>query len=79
MVLVQDDHVIEQLSPCAPNPSLRDPVLPRAPECRSLRLDAKILNRFANLIREDRIVIEDEKSRSRVVGKGLAKLLNDPG
>jgi len=32
MAFVQDDHVIEQFSPDAANPSLGDSVLPRAPE-----------------------------------------------
>lgn len=79
MVLVQDDHVVEQLSPCAPNPSLRAPVLPRAPECGSPRLDAEILDRIGDPIRENGIVVEDEESWSCFVGKGLTKLLNDPG
>ncbi len=42
VVLVQNDQVIEQLSPGAPNPSLSDPVLPRAPECSSPRLDPEL-------------------------------------
>jgi len=36
------------------------------------------LDRFSDTIREDGIVIEDEKARSRVVWEGLAKLLDDP-
>ena len=46
VVLVQDDHVIQQLSASVADPPLGDPILPRAPEGRSLRLDSKILDRL---------------------------------
>ena len=44
MVLVQDDHVIEQFSPYAPNPSLGDPILPRAANRRSSRLRSDLID-----------------------------------
>jgi hypothetical protein len=46
VVLVQDDHVIQQLSASAPDPPLGDSILPRAPKGRSLRRDSKILDRL---------------------------------
>jgi hypothetical protein len=48
VVLVQDDHVIQQLSASAADPSLGNPILPRAPKGRSLRLDSKILDRLSD-------------------------------
>ena len=46
MVLVQDDHVIQHLSASAADLSLGNPILPRAPKGRPLRLDSKILDRL---------------------------------
>ena len=48
VVLVQDDHVIEQLSASTPDPSFGNPILPRASEGRSSRLDSKILDRLCD-------------------------------
>ena len=48
VVLVHDDHVIQHLSASAADPSLGDPILPRAPKSRSLRLDSKILDRLSH-------------------------------
>jgi hypothetical protein len=48
MVLLEDDHVVEQRSPCAADPSLGDSVLPRARECGSPGLAAKILDRIGD-------------------------------
>jgi hypothetical protein len=48
VVLVQDDHVIQKLSTSAADPPLGNPILPRAPEGRSLRLDSKILDRLSD-------------------------------
>ncbi len=48
MPLVQDDHVIQQLSPSAADPPLGNPILPRTPKGLSLRLDSKILDRLSD-------------------------------
>ena len=48
MPLVQDDHVIQQLSPSAADPPLGNPILPWTPKGRSLRLDSKILDRLSD-------------------------------
>jgi hypothetical protein len=37
-----------------------------------------MVDHFSDPIGEDRIVVEDEKSWSRIVWKGLAQLLYDP-
>jgi hypothetical protein len=34
VILILDDHVVEKFSSCTPDPSLGDPILPRASECR---------------------------------------------
>ncbi len=48
VLLVQDDHVIEQLPASTPNPSLGYPILPRASECRPPRFDSNMLERFGD-------------------------------
>ena len=47
-VLVHDDHVIQHLSASAADPSLGDPIAPRAPKGDSQRLDSKILDGLGN-------------------------------
>jgi hypothetical protein len=79
MIPVQDDHVIQHLSPRAADPSLGDPILPRTPKGCSLRLDSKILDRLSDPFREYRVTIVDEKSWSRFFGESLAELLYYPG
>ncbi len=48
MLLVQDDHVIQQLPAGAADPSFGDSVLPWTPKGRSPRLDSKILDRLGD-------------------------------
>ncbi len=48
VVLVQDDHVIQQLSASAADPPLGNPILPWTPKGRSLRLDSKILDQLSD-------------------------------
>ncbi len=79
VVLVQDDHVIEQFSACAPDPSLRDSVLPRASECRSLRLNSEMFDRLSDPFLKYGIVIVDEAPWRGVIRERLAELLHEPG
>ena len=78
-VLVQNGHVVEQFAAYAANPSLGDSVLLRALECRSPSPNAEISSRVSDPIREDRIVVENEKPRSGLFGKSLAKMLGHLG
>jgi hypothetical protein len=48
VVLMQDDHVIEQFSAYATDPPLGNSILPWASECGSPRLDSKALDRVSD-------------------------------
>ncbi len=48
VALVHHDHVIQQLSTSAADPSLGNPILPRTPKGRSLRLDSNTLDRLSD-------------------------------
>jgi len=43
--LMEDHYAIQKLTPAVPNPALCDAVLPGAPRCDGLRLDAHRANR----------------------------------
>jgi hypothetical protein len=57
MILVQNDHVIEQLSADAPDPALGRSVLPRASKRRPLRGHLESLDRHCDWCGEDRLAI----------------------
>jgi hypothetical protein len=78
VLLVDHDHVIEQLSPDGPDPALCDPVLPRASIRRSFRLDAEVLDRLGDSIREGPMVVMGQESDGLLVGKRLTELLDRP-
>lgn len=46
VLLIQDDHVVQQVSSTTPHPALRDTVLPRTTEAGPLGLDAVALHSF---------------------------------
>jgi len=48
VLFIQDDHVVKKLPAGAANPSLGDPILPRASKSRSPRLDSNILDRLSD-------------------------------
>ena len=52
VVLVQDDHVIQQLPASAANPSLGNPILPWTSKGRSSRGNSNVLDRFGDPFRE---------------------------
>jgi hypothetical protein len=64
MLLVENDHVIQQLPTGAAHPALCCSILPWTFERGALRLDVKILDRFCDLGGEDRVVVEDQVARS---------------
>jgi hypothetical protein len=78
MLLVEEEHVIHQVSATAFNPALRDTILPGTAERGSDRLEAQVLDRHEHLAIEGGVPIEDEISGRRTVGKRLPKLLSDP-
>ncbi len=79
MVFAEHHHVIEKLPPNASDEAFSRAVLPRASERRTPGTDAECLDRGGDLSGEDRVVVEDQESMRRVIGEGVAQLLDDPG
>ena len=79
MPFIEYDDVIEHISPAVSNPPLRNAVLPRTAEARSLRLNAKTLEGIDDFFIELRTAIKDQVERRGVVGECLAQLLDHPG
>ena len=78
MLLVQNNHMIEQVAAAAADPALGDAVLPRTPKTGPLGLDAEALDRFDHLRIEAGAAIKDQVAGRRVIWKCLAQLLNYP-
>src|ERR1035441_5431916 len=76
--LVENDDMIEQVSPATADETLGDAVLPRAAEAGALRLDAEALDSADSLFAEIRGAVEDQIPRRFVVRERLAQLLRDP-
>ena len=79
MPFVEYDDVIERVPAATPDEAFRDSVLPRTSEAGPLRFDAEALDGADNLLIEVRSTVEDQITRSRVIGKRLPQLLCDPG
>src|SRR5438094_8861162 len=79
MLLIYGDHVIQQFAAAAADPALGDTVLPRTSNCRSYSPNAHRANRGGNFAAVLGIVIQDKKLDWRLVRKGAAQLLRDPG
>ena len=58
MPLVEDEHVIHQISTTAFNPGLRDTILPGTAERRSEGFEAHVLDRHEHLAIEGGVPIE---------------------
>ena len=69
MSSIEDDHMIEQVSPAATNPALSHAILPWTLEARSLGLDAKALHCVDDFLIEARAAIKNQVARGRVIGK----------
>lgn len=70
--------MIDEFALAGSHPSFCRAVLPRAPECRSFRRDAKRLDRLRDPAREDRVDLEDQIGWRNLIGERLAELLADP-
>jgi hypothetical protein len=79
MQLIEHDHVVEQIAATGADPTLCHAVLPRTSKAGSFGMDAKTLYRVDHIAIELWAAIKDQVSRGRVIRKGLAQLLNDPG
>jgi hypothetical protein len=70
--LVQNDHVVEQVSAHAPDPTLGDAVLPRTSEGCSDRQDPVVLHSRNDINVELRITVKDQESVLLVITPGLS-------
>ena len=76
--LVEDDHVVEQISAHGLYPSFRRTVLPGAIRRDLLAPDAHVLNHCEDISPVLLVVVEDEVARRGIEREGFAKLLDDP-
>jgi hypothetical protein len=75
---VQSDHVIQQVTPAALNPTLRNSILPRTPQRSADTLDLHRSDRGGDLRPILGITIKDDKPRRRPKWKRFSQLLDDP-
>src|ERR1035438_524369 len=78
MPLIHYNHVIDQVTAAAANPSLSDAILPRTSEAGPLGLDAEAFHCVDHLVVEVCCTVEDQVTRDRIVWKGFTQLLDDP-
>src|SRR5213594_3074089 len=79
MRLVESNDVVQQLAAAATNPALSGAILPRAADHRPNCRDVHRANGGGHFVTILGIVVEDEELCRRLVGKGFAQLLHDPG
>ena len=78
MLLVQNNHMIEQVSTATADPPFRNAVLPRTSDAGSLGLDNEVLDRADHFFIELRAAIKDQIAGRGVVREGFTQLLNHP-
>src|ERR1700693_1761494 len=78
VALTQSDHVIQQVTPAAFNPTLRNSILPRTPQRCADTFDFHRSDRGGDLRPILGIPIENEKPASGPIWEGLPQLLDDP-
>jgi hypothetical protein len=78
MAFIQRNNVVQQVSPTASRPPLRDAILPWTSEGSSLGNDPCRFERCDHLKPKLRIAIKDQVLVSGFKGKRLAQLLDDP-
>ena len=76
--LIENDHVVEQVSTYAPDPALRHPVLPRTAKGGAHGLSAILFHCRNDIGTEFRITIEDKESVWWCETPSLAQLQDDP-
>ena len=79
MRLVDGKHVVQQFAAAAADPALGDPVLPRTADRGPHSRDIHRAHCGGNFPAVLGIVIQDKKLDWRLVRKGFAQLLRDPG
>jgi hypothetical protein len=75
---VQSDHVIQQVTPAALNPTLRNSILPRTPQRSADALDFHRSDRSGDLRPILGVTIEDDEPWSRPKWKRFSQLLDGP-
>ena len=78
MPLVQNDHLIQQVSSATSNPTFRNPVLPRAPEGGAHGQASHLARERHHVIAELGVAVEQQESMGRAIGPGFPHLLHDP-
>jgi len=78
VLFVEHNDVVEQVPSAVADPSLCNPILPRTAEAGSLGFDTEGLDCADDFFVEVRAAIKEQISRRRIIGKGLAELLDDP-
>src|SRR5258705_1143572 len=78
MAFIQRNNVVQQVSPTASHPPLRDAILPWTSECSSLGNDTGGFHRCDHLKPKLLIAIKDQVFVTGFKEKRLAQLLDDP-
>ena len=79
MNLIEDDHVVENLSATASNPAFRDSILPGTSETDPLGFDAPGDQQISRLLAELRISIQNRIAVGTRIRKCFPQLLHYPG
>ena len=75
---VEDDHMIEALTPDGADHALDVSLLPRRSRCGKHLLDAHVLDLSGEVVTKDSIPISQQITGCRVPGEGIAELLGGP-
>src|SRR6202023_4190825 len=75
---VEDDHMIEALTPDGADHALDVSSLPRRSRCGKHLLDAHVLDLSGEVITKDAVPISQQITGCRVPGERIAKLLGGP-
>lgn len=78
VAFVEDDHMVEQVTPASADETFGDAVLPRTLKAGSLGLDTEALQSINDFAIEIRSTVENQKTGRRVERKRLAQLLDYP-
>lgn len=76
--LVEDDDMVEALSPHRADKPLRVRILPRRARRRPDLGDAHTAQAAGHGVAEDPVVVMDQQTRGRVEGEGVLQLPDDP-
>ena len=79
MLLVQNNHMVEQISAAVANPALGEAVLPWAPKTGPLWLDIETPYRLNHFFVELSTAIKDQVTGRGIVRERFPQLLDHPG